>query len=214
MGYGIDLSKVSVTEYFHFLGNSELFPSHKVLENDIEVNRDKILGLGINDVQELYQLIKTKSKLSKFMERIDLEEEYLQILKRHISSFIPKKRMIKDFVLVSEVDRNYLIDQGITDSFKLLKVIDQVQISEDSRKFFDVALELMQLRYVGPSYVSSLYLLGIGSIQGVLNWNAENLRDGVNKMSSDYNLSPMKIGAKDCQFMIDDAKLFLKWTNR
>ena len=102
MGYYIDLKSISIDKYKEILKTTELIPSWKVLEKDVDKNLNIIKKHNIKNLDELLIVLKDKSKIHEFSKQSGLPENYLSVLKRVVNGYRQKPNRIKDFTCVGE----------------------------------------------------------------------------------------------------------------
>ena len=102
MGYYIDLKSITIDQYKEILRNTELIPSWKILEEDIDKNLDMIKKHNIKNLDELLIALKDKTKIQEFSRQSGLPSNYLEVLKRVLNGYRQKPNRIKDFLCISE----------------------------------------------------------------------------------------------------------------
>ena len=123
MGYYIDLKSISIDNYKEILRTTELIPSWKVLEEDINKNLDIIKRYNIKNLDELLMALKDKTKIQEFSKQSGLPENYLTTLKRVVNGYRQKPNRIKDFNCV-DVDIVIQLEKiGIKNTLKLYEEI-------------------------------------------------------------------------------------------
>ncbi len=66
MGYYIDLRSISLEKYKEILKNTDLIPSWKVLEKDIDENLNILIKQNVKNLDELLITLKDKDKIQEF----------------------------------------------------------------------------------------------------------------------------------------------------
>ncbi|MDM8536012.1 hypothetical protein QUF70_04595 [Desulfobacterales bacterium HSG17] len=102
--YYLDLEKYSLQKFKLSLRKRDLIPSRIVLKEKID-ERFKMLNInGISNLKILIEVLKTKQKIELFSKKTGLSVEYLKILKREASSYLPNPISLKNFPGIDSKD--------------------------------------------------------------------------------------------------------------
>mgnify|MGYP003628668049 CR=1 FL=1 len=102
MGYYVYLKSISIEKYKKILRKTELIPSWKILEDDIDRNLDILKKYNIRNLDELLIALKDKTKIQEFSKQSGLSPNYLEVLKRVVNGYRQKPNRIRDFSCLSE----------------------------------------------------------------------------------------------------------------
>lgn len=172
---------VTLEEVKNRLLNCDLVPSRVLLLEDIAAKFNLMKLSGITSLKELYTVIKNKKKLTLFSINSGIDLEYLTILKREISSYIPKKIKLKEFQSVNRELLDHYESMGITNSIDLYNRFKTENIKEES-------------------IITLFHLVQLTRIQWVSPLTAEMF------IAADYN-TPMKISESKADIMSNDLKI-------
>ncbi len=183
MKYKTDLRKISTREFKDSLKSRSLIPSRKILLENIDKNFSQIEKLGIGDLARLYDFLKTKKKLANLSEKSSIDIKYLRILKREISSFVPKPIRLEDF---PGFDEEFLFELELEGFTSSLHVFEDLQ-SQNQRNHFankkNISItklnqlyalcDLSRIYGVGAVFAKIIYESDIKSVGDFLNIDAE-----------------------------------------
>ncbi len=189
-----------------------MIPSRIVLKEKID-ERFKILQLnGIKNLKDLIDVLKTKQKIELFSNKTALSIDYLSILKREASSYLPNPIRLKDFTRLNSKDIKALEDIGIKNSRQLFKrvtteeQIDQLSqstgISIDRLNEMASLTDLARLYGVGPVFAGIIFDIGIKSVKTFVKYGADeiiNIYEKKTQKKADFSVS-------DISFSIELAK--------
>lgn len=86
LGYYIDLKSISIEEYKDILRSTELIPSWKILEENIDENLDVIKSHNLKNLDELLTALKSKDNVIILSKESGLSEKYLETLRLNTNS--------------------------------------------------------------------------------------------------------------------------------
>jgi hypothetical protein len=213
--YYIDLVSISLTEYEKELGQTELMPSRKLLQEDIK-NRFACLSRhGIRNLIDILSVLKTPDKIKQFSKKSGLPEEYLAILKREIASRQPKPVNIKDFPGISKTAVKNLELIKIKNTKQLFDFVkskeDRQDISKKTGISYKEILELTKLtdvcriRWVGANFARLLVDSPSDTVEKVSKADYAVLYDILMKINEDKKYFKGKFGRHDMKLCVDDA---------
>jgi hypothetical protein len=113
--YYIGLGKFSLEKFRHILETSEVLPGRKILKEEISERFEILESMGIRNLQELMDALRTKVKVERFSQDSGLPQEYLVILRREANSYIPKPVNLKD-ILQGIPERLTVAERGVDSS--------------------------------------------------------------------------------------------------
>ena len=198
MGYYIDLKSISLDNYKNTLKTSYLLPSRKMLQKNIDQNFELIKNQQIVNIENLFNVLKTKKKLQIFSIQSGVETEYLTILFREIKSNRPNPTKIKDFSNISEELVLKLENLGIKNMLQLFdKIISpqsrknlsqQSGINEDDILKIVKLCDLTRIRWVNHTFAFVLYEAKFDSLEKVANADYKELYESIKLLNEKRQL--------------------------
>ena len=207
----VDLNKVSMKDFYVYLETRKMFPSHKILERDNKKYLEIFEDLGFKTVDKLFKAISSKKKCEDFSVKHKIDFEYITILRRHIGGFIVKPRLLSEFSLLDDSIIELLSKKGIKNTKDLRSKIQELAIPKEHFAYLNSILELTKLRYVAGKYTDGLFLSGYETIDKIAVSNPQTMNTKLNETMRTYNIANVNLGISDSEFLISDAKLFIKW---
>ncbi|MBT4288716.1 MAG: DUF4332 domain-containing protein [Deltaproteobacteria bacterium] len=210
--YYLNLEKYSLQKFKESLINRNMIPSRIILKEAIE-ERFRLLDLnGVKTLKALIEELKTKQKIEDFSRKTDLSVEYLTILKREASSYLPKPIQLRNFPGIDTTTIDALEKMGIRNTkqfFNEVNISGAInQISQTSGvsvgKLSELASlsDLARLYGVGPVFARIIYDVGITSVKSFIkNTGQEFIRIYENKTKKKADF-----GENDINFSIELAK--------
>jgi hypothetical protein len=197
--------------FFDYLKEREIFPTHAILKEDIEYKLAFFKDVGFKYLDELYNAIKTKAKCNHFSITHNIEFEYINVLRRHIMSFLAKPRDIKDFALFSPDEIKFFLENGIRNTYQLYEN-KSIEI-QSNKEYVKSILDIVRQRYISPLFFDGIYLAGYRTIEELSKVDPVELSNNVNKAMKEHKLTTVSLGVKDSTFLVEDAKLYSEWLN-
>ena len=164
--YYVDLSEFSLEKLGHRIQNTRLPPSHRILQENIDERFPCLEENGIENLQQLQKVLKTKSDVQSFAEDTGLPLDYLTVLRREVNSYQPKPINLKDFPGVDPEIVKKLVKIGIKNTKQLFPNVltpqERREFAEQNRIQYDEILELTKLtdvarlKWVGPKFARLL----------------------------------------------------------
>src|SRR5574344_379437 len=215
MGYYIDLDKISIDDYRRKLESAYLPPSRLILKDKLDERFEYFKSIGINNVQELMQLLRKKDKWAE-LSKIDLlSGDYLNILLRELNSSLPKLNKLSDFKEIAEETIVCLEKIGINNTEKLydrvVKKSDRQKLANsigiDYKDILEITklADLSRIKWVGVTYAQMLYDLGVDTVEKVSESDPIDLHTKINRMIKEKNIFKGAIGLNDVKILIESA---------
>jgi len=223
MTYGFNLKAISLDDLKVVLRTSYLIPSVRILLDGLDENIGILQTLGIRDLDHLYGQLKTKKKAGDMSDQTGIDLDYMVVLRRYVSSFIPKARKLKDYPDLDGSLLNKMEDLGIKHSLDLDKMLRNMTDQEASQvltckvslvKGLRQVLEVSQLRYISPAFGTLLVRSGYDTIEKLSTTDPKSLPDAIKKTNQDQGIYKGNVGDSDAQFIIDDAKVYLMYRDK
>ncbi len=160
--YHIDLEKYSLTEFKEELIQAELIPSRKILKEDINLRFEILRDNGVENLQDLSNLLKTPKKTREFAKITGLLENYLLILRREVNSYQPKPVNLEKFPGVKKDTIQKLKSQGIINAGHLFervktpsernKLALETGVSDCEILELTKLTDLSRVKWIGPIF--------------------------------------------------------------
>lgn len=216
MGYYIDLKSISIDDYKNILNTTELIPSWKILEKDINKNLGTIKKYNIKNLDELLIALKDKAKILELSKQSGLAENYLSVLKRVVNGYRQKPNRIKDFTCIDEDIVVELEKNGIKNTLKLYdEILTNEKRNELSKKTAIGKSEIMKLtkltdlsriRWVNHTFAYVLLESGYDTAEKVANADYIKLYETVKKLNKEREIYNANIGERDMKMIIESAQ--------
>lgn len=217
MGYSIDLKNISIDKYKEILKSSELIPSWKDLEKDIDKNLNIIKKKNIKNLDELLIALKDKDRIREFSKQSGLPENYLAVLKRVVNGYRRKPNRIKDFPCISENIVHKLEKIGIKNTMRLYgEVLTSAKRNELSRKIglgdneimvLTKLTDLSRIRWVNHTFAYVLLEAGYDTAKKVASTDYQELYETVKQLNKEREIYNAHIGVRDMKMVVNAAKM-------
>lgn len=216
MGYYLDLSAISLSNYKEKLKNGDLLPSRMILKDKIDERFGYFTKNGINNVEGLLKFLKKKGQIEKLSTEGIFSEDYLKILLREINSLQPKPNKFSDFEGISADTVLKLEKAGIKytaafyDKVKTTQMrkalADNTGIHEEEILELAKLTDLSRIRWVGAAFARMLYNVGIDTVEKAAAANPVELHETINRINLEMGFYKGKIGLHDMQLFVEAAK--------
>ena len=210
--YYFNLEKYSLQRFKKSLQKRDMIPSRVILKEKIDERFSIFTSNGIKNLKALIDTLKTKQKIEKFSKNTNLSIDYLTILKREASSYLPKPINLNNFPGIDSKDIETLKDLGIKNTkqlFNKVKINGEIkQLSQLSsisiKRLSELASlsDLARLYGVGPVFTRIIYDVGIKSVKTFIKYRPEefiSIYENKTKKKADF-------GVNDINFSIELAK--------
>lgn len=216
MGYYIDLSQISLSNFKERILKADLLPSQKILLDNIDKNFDSIKEKNISNMDELQQVLKSKKKVQNFSEISGIPVDYLTILRREVNSYHPKPNNIKNFPGVSETAIKTLEKLGIKHTLHLFEKIiskenrtilyHETGISIDELEDLAHLTDLSRIKWVGPIFARMLIAAGYDTAEKVAQADYVEFHKKLEQINEGYKYFKGKLGLNDMKLCVRVAK--------
>jgi hypothetical protein len=210
--YYIDLEKYSLQKFKSSIQKRDMIPSRVILKERIEERFSRLDANGIKNLKSLINILKTKQKIEMFSKISKLSIEYLTILKREASSYLPNPIRLKDFPGTDPKHIKALENIGIKNTKQLFIKVKTVEELDQISKSTSISIEklnelislsdLARLYGVGPVFARLIYDVGIDSVKTFTKYSAEefiSIYENKTQKKADF-------GTNDINFSIELAK--------
>ncbi len=214
--YYLNLEKLTIDNFKEWLETTDLIPSWKILLEYIDFLQT-IKKLGITNLMQLKETLKTKAKLQEFSVKSDLSEDYLSVLRRVVFGFHPKPNRIADFPELSGEIVEKLEKDGIKNTFQLFNQLNtDQQLNEFSRKtdidkshclMLKAFADLSRIKWVNHTFAFMLIEGGYDSSKKVADADSMELYHTIKEVNEKYKFYRGTIGIKDMNRCIEFAQM-------
>jgi len=182
----------------------ELIPSREPLKQGLKEKFIILTENGIETIEDLISVLKTKGKLEEFSQLSGISNEYLTLLRREVNSYLPNPVPLSKFPGVSTDDISKLAQKGIKNSRHMFEkagaetgridLFDSTGISQETLDELVGLSDLARAYGVGPVFARILYDSGIHSIRELKSYTAEEvimLYEDTFQQKADFSLRDM-----------------------
>jgi len=214
--YYIDLEQFSLERFRHILETRELLPGRKVLKENISERFEILASMGIRNVKELIEALKTKKRAERFAQESGLPLDYVVILRREANSYMPQPVNLRDIPGVNPAYIGRLAGVGIKHTKHLFErgrsKRDRAELSRQVGVPGDGLLELVGLSDlariggVGPVFARIIFEAGVESVEKLSHACADELFEQLVAINQEKGYTRAKFTVKDVQYCITVAK--------
>ncbi len=218
MGYYIDFRNKNLQGFKKKLGDTKLLPSQKVLGEYLDKGFNYLEKIGIVNLFEVQEALKTKEKALTVAKQSDLPENFWIVLRREVNGHHPQPRKLKDFSILPGQIINKLADSGIKATHQLYDKIYSEKRRERFCTDFDIdekdclllakLTDFCRLRYVNPDFATLLVKSQYDTIKKVKTANFTDLHEHLTELNCDKSYFKGKIALSDIELIIRDANYF------
>jgi len=214
--YHIDLERFSLERFRDILITGEVLPGRKILKEKISERFEILKSMGIRNLKELIEALKTKVKVERFSQESGLPKDYLIILRREANSYIPRPVNLKD---IPGVDSEYierLAAVGIKHTKHLFERArfkrDRAELSRLVNVPSDALLELVKLSDlariggVGPVFARIFLDAGIDTLEKLSNSSADEVFERTIAVNKEKGYTKVMATLKDVKLCVNTAR--------
>jgi hypothetical protein len=218
--YYIDLERYKLSQFKQELKVADLLPSRQILRKDID-KRFKILKeIGVQNLQDIVNSLKTPKKTKEFAEKSGLNSEYLLILRREVNSYLPKPVNLEKFPGIKKDTISKLNDIGIKNSLHLFKIIKfeadrnqlATEIGVNNKEILELTklTDLNRVKWIGPVFARIFLESGTDTVEKLSTSNAETLYKKIIEINKQKGYTKAKFVENDVKLCIDISKMVPK----
>ncbi len=172
--YYIDLQKYDLQKFKQSLKRRDLIPSRVILKENLDKRFEVMSKQGIKTLKDLIDVLKNKQKIEIFSKKSELPVDYLTILKREASSYLPNPVKLDKFTWIDKNAIDILDSIGIKNTRNFFEKINnssvekvslETGISSDKLQEIYSLSDLARLYGVGPVFAKIIYDVGIVSAE-------------------------------------------------
>ncbi|MCG8309611.1 MAG: DUF4332 domain-containing protein [Cytophagales bacterium] len=215
MDYYIDLKRKSISSFKIKLRNSRLLPSQKVLEDHLDEGFETLENLGLKNLYDIWQALKTKDKLQKFSEESGLPTDYLTVLRREVNSYHPQPRKINDFSCIKPEIKTEIGKMKIKSTVQLYdrvatrearaKLVEDLAIGPEDVLLLARLTDFCRMRYVNADFATLMVHSDYDTIDKIKGADYKELHSHLTQVNSEKNYFRGKIALNDMKLFIRDA---------
>ena len=210
--YNIDLAAVTIEKFKENIRTRDLIPSRVSLKDDLDGRFEIIASVGITNMNELVNALKTRSKIYVFAKESGLPAEYLTLLCREARSYLSNPVRLDKFPGIPSEYVDRLEAEGIKNTRQMLICAGRKSLrinlalrAEIPIQFIDELASLSDLSRaygIGPVFARMLYGVGIHSIKKYIQFSAEEII----KIYEEKEGKKADFGENEIQFSLNLAK--------
>jgi len=214
--YYIDLEQFSLERFRHILETRELLPGRKILKENLSERFEILASIGIRNVKELIEALKTKKRAERFSEASGLALEYVVILRREANSYMPKPVNLRDIPQVNVVHIERLAGVGIKHTKHLFErgrsngeraeLSRRVDVPSDDLLELVALSDLARIGGVGPVFARIILEAGADTVEKLSHCCADELFERLVAINEEMGYTRAKFTVKDVQHCITMAK--------
>jgi CheY-like chemotaxis protein len=215
-GYGLDLSKISLARFQQMLETGDLLPSRRILKERLAERFAVLEERGIENLQQLADVLKTKKHVARLAEDAGLPQDYLVILRREARSYIPTPVYFKDIPGVDPQVVARLAELGIRQTRQLYNgartPAERAELAERAGVPGDALLELVKMSdlaragWVGPVFVRMIYETGADTLSALAQQSPEDLYARLLAVNREQPLTRASFSVQDVAACIETAQ--------
>lgn len=225
VGYYLDLKAFSLVKLKDSLVHGRLLPSQQILLEKIDERFARLDELGFENLGQLQQALKTKSKVQSFAEDSALSVDYLTVLRREVNSYQPKPIKLSDFPGVNPDAVAKLNQLGMKNTKQLFPHVltreDRRELAEKTQIDEADILELTKLtdvartKWVGPKFARLLIESEYDTVEKVAGSDYEELYRALVRVNEKKELYQGKFGLDDMKawvtMVVQDVPLVIRY---
>lgn len=214
--YHIDLERFSLEKFRDILNTGEVLPGRKILKEKISERFEILESMGIRNLKELIEALKTKAKVERLSQESGLPKDYLIILRREANSYIPRPVNLKDIPGVDSEYIDRLAAVGIKHTKHLFERArfkrDRAELSRLVNVPSDALLELVKLSDlariggVGPVFARIFLDAGIDTLEKLSNSSAGEVFERIIAVNKEKGYTKVMATLKDVKLCVNTAR--------
>ncbi len=217
MGYHIDLKTISLDSYRVLLENKTLIPSRMILKENLESRIEELKNTGINNLEELFKLLKKKENIEKLKKQEIFTNDFLLTLKREINSMLPKPNRFCDFIFLDKDLIKILADHGFKQTKQLFERVMTPEDREILSKELGISIEdtlmlakltdISRIQWVNHTFAYVIYKAGYDSVKKISQADYKTLYNEIKALNKRNELYKGNISLKDMKILVEAAKM-------
>ncbi len=212
MNYSIQLSILSVSDFKSIILGKELLPARRFIVDNIDDVFLKIQSLGIDDLQKLKSTLNNSKKLCSLAEHSGISMEYLTVLKRELHALEQSPVLLSDFGIMDGSVIDILTAQGIRTSRDYYERAGNIKLDDYTQSTLSSLCDLVRVNGIGTAAAKAFFAAGYQSVKDIADGEAEDMLERISQENSKRQFYSGRLGIKDMQYCIDNAKLLLRFS--
>jgi hypothetical protein len=215
--YYIDLEGFSLERFKEVLETKELLPGRMILKEQLDERFGLLDSMGINNLQELWDTLKTKKRVVSFAAESGLSQEYLVVLRREVGSYIPKPVNLKELPDFEAETIERLASAGITTTKHLFdraktkrqrtELCEELGIPPEVMLGLIKLSDLTRIVGVGPVFARILYEAGADRLEAFVTQSPDELLAKTQEVVVSRGYTPGNIREEDITYCLETARL-------
>ena len=213
--YYLDLEAIPLEQFKQRLATKELLPARQILKQEIDARFEQIAAMGIDNLNDLIDALKTRRRMEAFAEASGLPRDYIVVLRREAKGILPKPVYLDRIPGVDTAHAEQLAAVGIKHSKHLFERAqtpgDRTALSEATSLPADLLLEwvklsdLARIPGLGPVFVRLFYEAGADTLEKLARWDPGALSQKAHVVNRERRLSKVVPSLKDIAHYVDMA---------
>ncbi len=214
--YYIDLEKYSLQKFKENLQRRDMIPSRVILKDNIDERFKILCANGIENLKDLIGELKNKDKIEEFSNKANLSVEYLTILKREASSYLPNPIQLRkmpgvDVATVSALEKiglkntkHFFNEASNSDKINQISHLSGVSVTKLNE--LSSLSDLARLYGVGPVFARIIYDVGISSVNDFVKYSAEDfieIYENKTQKKADFGISEINFSIELAKELIN-----------
>ncbi len=214
--YYMDLEQFSLQKFRQILETKELMPGRRILRENIQERFAIVASLGITNMQQLTERLKTKKQVESFCLESGLPQDYVVILRREAYSYLPKPVNLGEIPEVDPQNIERLAGVGIKHTRQLFdrgrSKSDRARLCRETGVPAGELLELVGLSDlariggVGPVFARIIYDAGYDTLARLAGASADEVYEQLVLLNQEKEFTRAKFTVKDVRFCVITAR--------
>ena len=217
--YHVDLAKYALSRFSNNLETMGVIPSRMSLKVGLDEKFNVLEAAGITNLKELIDTLNSKQRIEEFSKSSGLSVEYLTLLKREASSYLPNPIRLDRIPGITPETLRALAKEGITNSRHIInhagdkesrgRLSNITRIPMESLDELVCLSDLSRAYGVGPVFAKIIYDVGIKSIEDFKRISAEEfirIYEEVNQKKADFGVGEIQFSlnlAQDLEIIVE-----------
>jgi predicted flap endonuclease-1-like 5' DNA nuclease len=214
--YHLDLAQFSLKKFRRILETGAVLPGRRILKEQLAERFATLEALGIGNLQDLLDALKSKEKIEQLAKQSGLPKEYLVILRREANSYVPKPFNLSEIPEVEQVYIDRLAAVGIKTTQHLFARAKTKHDRAALSKLADVPpaklvelvklSDLARINGVGPVFARLFYEAGADTLDKLMSRSPDELFETLQAINQAKKYTKIMATVKDVAFCMTMAK--------
>ena len=214
--YYRNLEDFGLDRFKQRLATEKVMPARQVLKEDLDQRFQVLETMGITNLQELIDALRTKKRVATFAQQSGLPHDYLGILGREARSYVPKPvyfgqipGLKPDHVARLEAvgikHSKHLFDRALTPADRMALSKETKLAESDLLEYVRMA-DLARILGVGPVFVRLFFEAGVRSLEDLSGRSPQELWSQLHALNDARGLSSVVPSLKDVKHSVTEAQ--------